>query len=114
MEISGSTVTSGAESYFGLVIRDVGRRLTRYRDPKQLTALIESVAEPVGKMPLKQLIRSTVDGVERHYIKAALDLVDGNRTAAADLLGLSRQSLYIKLGRYGLETETQAGPKAEE
>jgi transcriptional regulator PpsR len=114
VEISGATVTSGTQSFFGLVIRDVGRRLTRYRDPKQITDLIESVAEPVGKMPLKQLIRSTVDGVERHYIKAALDLVGGNRTAAADVLGLSRQSLYMKLGRYGLETETQAGQKTEE
>ena len=39
----------------------------------------------------------------RHYIEAALDLTRGNRTAAAELLGLSRQSLYAKLDRYGLD-----------
>jgi transcriptional regulator PpsR len=114
VEISGTAVMQDDRTYYGLVIRDVGRRLARYRDPKQMNALIESVAEPVGKMPLKQLIRSTVDGVERHYIRAALDLVGGNRTAAAELLGLSRQSLYIKLGRYGLEMETLTGPTTEE
>ena len=35
--------------------------------------------------------------------KAALELTGGNRTAAAELLGLSRQSLYAKLSRYGLD-----------
>ena len=56
-------------------------------------------------MPLRQLVKTTVDGVERHYVKAALDLVGGNRTAAAELLGLSRQSLYVKLSRYGFEDD---------
>ena len=41
--------------------------------------------------------------VERRYIEAALELTGGNRTAAAELLGLSRQSLYAKLNRYGLD-----------
>ena len=114
IEISGAALVEHDRTFHALVIRDVGRRLSRFRDPQHVSSLIESVAEPVGKMPLKQLIRSTVDGVERHYIKAALDLVGGNRTAAAELLGLSRQSLYIKLGRYGLEMETQTGPTIEE
>ena len=35
-------------------------------------------------------------------IKAELDLTSGNRTAAAELLGLRRESLYVKLERYGL------------
>ena len=41
--------------------------------------------------------------VERHYVKSALDLANDNRTVAAELLGLSRQSLYAKLNRYGLD-----------
>ncbi|MCU0840036.1 MAG: hypothetical protein MUE49_15155, partial [Rhodospirillales bacterium] len=41
--------------------------------------------------------------VERHYIEAALQLTRGNRTLTAELLGLSRQSLYAKLDRYGLD-----------
>lgn len=114
VEISGTVLPQANRSFYGLLIRDVGRRLSRSREPEHVNALIESVAEPVGKLPLRQLIRSTVDGVERHYVKAALDLVGGNRTAAAEVLGLSRQSLYTKLGRYGLETETQTGLTTEE
>ena len=41
----------------------------------------------------------------------ALELAGGNRTATAELLGLSRQSLYAKLNRYGLEDK---GSDAEE
>jgi DNA-binding NtrC family response regulator len=40
--------------------------------------------------------------VERHFVEAALELTGDNRTAAAELLGLSRQSLYTKLRRYNL------------
>jgi DNA-binding protein Fis len=35
-------------------------------------------------------------------IETALDMSNDNRASAALLLGLSRQSLYVKLRRYGL------------
>ena len=40
--------------------------------------------------------------IERLCIEAALELSSDNRASAAELLGLSRQSLYVKLRRYGL------------
>ena len=43
--------------------------------------------------------------LECRYIEAALGLTSGNRTAAAELLGLSRQGLYAKLNKYGLDAE---------
>ena len=45
------------------------------------------------------------------YGEQALEIAGGNRTATAELLGLSRQSLYAKLNRYGLEDK---GPDVEE
>jgi DNA-binding NtrC family response regulator len=41
-------------------------------------------------------------------VKAALKLAEGNRTAASEILGLSRQSFYAKLNRYGLEGDVEA------
>jgi DNA-binding NtrC family response regulator len=58
---------------------------------------------PAGKTPLKMLVRAAVAVVERHYVESALAITEGNRTAAAERLGLSRQSLYAKLSRYGLD-----------
>ena len=53
-------------------------------------------------MPLKDLVRETTDLIERLCIEAALELTGDNRASAAEMLGLSRQSLYVKLRRYGL------------
>ena len=44
-------------------------------------------------------------------IESALELTNGNRTAAAELLGLSRQSLYAKLNRYGLDGDSGLSPE---
>lgn len=63
---------------------------------------VEELAELVGRVPLKDLVRETTDVLEKLCIEAALELTRGNRASAADMLGLSRQSLYVKLRRYGL------------
>jgi transcriptional regulator PpsR len=60
-------------------------------------------SELIGRVPLKELIREAVDVIEKMCIEAALRQTENNRASAADLLGLSRQSLYIKLRRHGLE-----------
>jgi transcriptional regulator PpsR len=57
----------------------------------------------LGRAPLQQLVREAVEQLERQHILASLERTGGNRTAAAALLGLSRQSLYAKLERYGLD-----------
>ena len=51
---------------------------------------------------MKEIVRESSDMIERLCIEAALTLTADNRASAADLLGLSRQSLYSKLHRYGL------------
>jgi transcriptional regulator PpsR len=90
------------------VLRDVSRRLQASTGNDALRAALGSISEQVGKTPLRKLVRTAVSVVEQHYVKAALDLADGNRTAAAEILGLSRQSLYAKLNRYGLEGDVDA------
>ena len=52
-------------------------------------------------MPLKDLVRETTDVIEKLCIEAALELTGDNRASAAEVLGLSRQSLYVKLRRFG-------------
>jgi transcriptional regulator PpsR len=63
----------------------------------------EGFSSLVGKVPLKDLMRESLDVIEKICIEAALDQTNNNRAYAAEILGLSRQSLYIKLRRYGLE-----------
>ena len=103
VEVSATADSESDPRYIGIMLRVVGRRLSNTTDDKGLRFGLESITEKIGKMPLRALVRETVSVVERHYVKEALDLADGNRTVAAELLGLSRQSLYAKLNRYDIE-----------
>ena len=64
---------------------------------------VEQLSQLVGRVPLKDIVRETTDMIERMCIEAALELTEDNRASAADVLGLSRQSLYVKLRRFGLQ-----------
>lgn len=88
------------------VIRDIERRLPVGATGGDLADTLRLVAERIGKAPLRHVVQETVDGVERHHIRAALTASGGNRTEAAEMLGLSRQGLYAKIKRYGLDTQT--------
>ncbi len=103
-EISASGKSGRDAGRIAVFLRDVSRRLP---GPGERTAdlggLLDSLTRQIGKTTLRKLVEDTVGIVERRYIEAALELTGGNRTAAAELLGLSRQSLYAKLNRYGLD-----------
>ncbi|NEX18911.1 transcriptional regulator PpsR [Thiorhodococcus mannitoliphagus] len=103
VEISAAAVRNGERPYFGFFIRDVGRRLSAEQptSPEQ-TRWLDQLTERVGRVPLKELVRESTDTIERLCIEAALKLTGDNRASAAELLGLSRQSLYVKIDRYGI------------
>jgi transcriptional regulator PpsR len=104
VEISAVSVATGDQPGLAFTIRDVGRRLLGEtqaaskdmpRSPGQMTEL-------VGRVPLRDIVRETTDLIEELCIEAALELTGDNRAAAAEMLGLSRQSLYVKLRRFGV------------
>ncbi|MFN3351061.1 transcriptional regulator PpsR [Pseudorhodoplanes sp.] len=113
VEISAAGNDDTAPQYIGALIRDVGRRIGAPGDDKNLRSSLGAMAERIGKTPLRTLVKDTVAIVERHYVKSALDLANDNRTVAAELLGLSRQSLYAKLNRYGLDRGSETPEGAE-
>jgi transcriptional regulator PpsR len=102
--------TSGEDGYYAFVIRPVGRRLRDLPPGQQdLPRSVEQLTELVGRMSLKDIVRESTDLIERLCIEAALSYTSDNRASAAEILGLSRQSLYSKLHRYGLGNLTGDG-----
>jgi transcriptional regulator PpsR len=104
IELSAVSALDAEQPSLGFVIR----RSTR--DPvsvspkpdEPLAQSLRDMTELIGRVPLKELVRETSDIIERLCIEAALKTTNDNRASAAELLGLSRQSLYVKLRRYGL------------
>jgi transcriptional regulator PpsR len=84
------------------VVRDASRAEALRRTSGLGDEGMRNVAELVGASSLKDIVAETTDVVERMCIETAVELTRNNRVAAAEMLGLSRQSLYVKLRKYGL------------
>lgn len=103
IEVSAVSAPYGDSECYGFTIRSVGRRLRDMpTDDKRLPRSVEQLTELVGRMSLKEIVRESTDLIERLCIEAALAHTSDNRASAAEILGVSRQSLYSKLHRHGL------------
>ena len=103
VEISAVSVRNGGQPSFGFAIRNVGPRLhVETAAARKLPRSVEQLTELIGRVALKDLVREATEVIERLCIEAALELTGDNRASAAEMLGLSRQSLYVKLRRYGM------------
>ncbi len=80
------------------VVVETGRTLTRRSLPRYVLNAVNttrSVSVPPSE-------RKTLNEVEAAHIQSTLKLTEGNRTAAAEILGISRVSLISKIKRYGI------------
>jgi transcriptional regulator PpsR len=102
VEVSAVTSVEGGETRHGFSIRSTDRPATARGDGRHLPRSVEQLTELVGRVSLKEIVRESTDLIERLCIEAALTYTADNRASAAEILGLSRQSLYSKLHRHGL------------
>jgi transcriptional regulator PpsR len=103
VEVSAVALADGDRQDLGFAIRNVDKRLSGLTpSQRELPRTVAQLTEMVGRVPLRDLVRETTDVIEKLSIEAALELTGDNRASAADMLGLSRQSLYVKLRRFGL------------
>ncbi len=103
VEISAVSVPQGDMPGLGFTIRDIGRRLVGTEPSRQdLPRSAEQLTELVGRVPLREIVGETTDLIEKLCIESALRLTQDNRATAAEVLGLSRQSLYVKLRQFGI------------
>jgi two-component system response regulator HydG len=74
--------------YETLTVEDLPEKIRNYR-PNHLLVTSD---DPSDMVPLEE--------VRRRYIERVLEATGGNRTRAAQILGLDRKTLYHKLERY--------------
>ena len=70
-------------------------------DMLQLTSTA-SGPEPIAGNAETEVPFHTLDEMERSMVKRAVDQCEGNLSQAAAMLGITRQTLYNKMKRYGL------------
>lgn len=102
-EISATWLGDLANPIMAMVVRDASRieapRRPGIAGPDEGS---RKVMELVGSSTLRDIVAETTDVIEKMCIETALELTRNNRVAAAGMLSLSRQSLYVKLRKFGL------------
>lgn len=104
VDISVTSLGERADPVFGFVLRDASRAETA--NPAAIPGtgdVTRNVMDLVGASPLKDIVAATTDVIEKMCIETAVELTRNNRVAAAEMLGLSRQSLYVKLRKYNIQ-----------
>ncbi len=105
VEISVVYINESDRPMVGFIFRDASRAeaiRSTSKAANQAGNPNHSVVELVGSAPLKEIVAETSEVIERMCIETAVELTRNNRAAAAEMLGLSRQSLYVKLRKYGI------------
>jgi transcriptional regulator PpsR len=90
--------------YIGLLLREANAPDARAGQREvafELGDLAGGLSPP--RDSLEAVVRASVETIEIRYIEEALAKSGGNRTLAAKRLGLSRQTLHVKLNRYKLD-----------
>jgi DNA-binding NtrC family response regulator len=80
-----------------VALDDLPQKISSYRQERFVVA-------PAGE---EEIV--TVDELQSRYLRRVLDLVGGNKSRAASLLGIDRRTLYRQLGR---ETAAVPAPRA--
>jgi two-component system response regulator AtoC len=75
---------------------------TKGRKPTKAEVSDDEAASDEGASNGSGSFKDRVSGLERQLIKEALDRAGGNRTKAAEELGIYRRLLYAKIKEYGL------------
>ena len=103
VEISTTQIRTEREPICVLVMRNA-RRVEGISTPTSQMSEeeVNSVVELIGSQSLKDVVGRSTDVVEKMCIETAIRMTSNNRVAAAEMLGLSRQSLYVKLRKYNL------------
>jgi transcriptional regulator PpsR len=104
VEVSAAGDKSRRPQHIGLLIRELATRDSRTDQNAAafgLGDLAGGFAPP--RDPLDVVVRASVETIEIRYIEEALAKYGGNRTLAAKYLGLSRQTLHVKLNKYKLD-----------
>ncbi|WP_374436908.1 transcriptional regulator PpsR [Tabrizicola sp.] len=103
VELSATLFQDNGKQIIGIVARDsvVTDRVILPVSGAEHEGL-RNVMRLVGYSTLKEIVDETTEIIEKMCIEAALEMSGNNRAAAAELLSLSRQSLYVKLRKFGI------------
>jgi transcriptional regulator PpsR len=103
VEVSAALLAEGDQECIGFILRRHLPQQTPALQPVDgLAAAIESLEDQLGRVSLPELMQEATHLAERHLICTALERSRGHAATAADWLGITPESLALRLARHGL------------
>jgi transcriptional regulator with PAS, ATPase and Fis domain len=81
-------------------------------EPGAVAAILKTMEKPSETTEKPPAIGDdlTLTELERRHIETVLERCNGNRTRAAEILGIERKSLYRKMNRLGIQPDLEKAP----
>lgn len=103
VEVSAALLAEGDQECIGFTMRRHDQLAVPLLQPVDgLAAAIEGLAAQLGRVSLPELMQEATHLAERHLVLAALERARGHAATAADWLGITPESLALRLRRHGL------------
>jgi transcriptional regulator PpsR len=112
VEVTAALMTEGDQISIGLMLRPAAPTVTLALQSGPTEQLLQGLAElsaQLGRIPLDELLAEAAYRAERLWIESALQRVGGDLPMAAEILGLSPDSLFLRLRRLGLAHAAHGG-----
>ena len=103
VEVSAVGDRTPIPRFVGLTMRDVGPCETRPEPAPALEFDQLTAGQALRGNSMDEVVKAASETIERRLIAEALAEFRGSRTRAARYLGLSRQTLHMKLNKYKLD-----------
>jgi transcriptional regulator PpsR len=111
VEVSAALLAEGDQECIGFILRRHASRPERPLQPVDgLAVAIEALATQLGRVSLPELMQEATHLAEHHLIRNALERAGGHLHTAADWLGITPDSLALRLARHGLVADHGAPP----
>lgn len=114
IEVSAALLAEGDQECIGFILRRHAQRTERSERLLQpvdgLAAAVETLAAQLGRVSLPELVQEATHLAEHHLIRSALERANGHLQTAADWLGITPESLSLRLARHGLAAGGSAPP----
>ena len=105
VEVSAALLADGDQECIGFTLRRlVLPRVLDLQPVDGLALVIENLVGQLGQVSLPELLLEATRLAERHLMRSALQRARGHSAAAAAWLGITPESLALRLQRHGLVT----------
>jgi transcriptional regulator PpsR len=110
VEVSSTLMAEGEQEGLGFTLRPVAAPKVPVPPSDELLHGLGGLLGQIGRLPLDDLLAELGQLAERHLVESAIARAGGRTEVAAELLGVTLESLQMRLRRHGLSAYVYSGP----